>query len=300
MKIFRSLINNWFTIFIYASILFLVYYLIKSDIFFLPKIHRPLFLLISIIFLLAGFLFEMFAWFSLLKLHLVEVSYRTIIIGSGMTILGKYIPGKVWAVMGRAKVISEKNDERLSKISFISFEAQIILLWTGLVLSLIGSIISNIEIEYILLIVVFLFIFSVIIFSDKYKIVTEKLLSKVFKKNYTLPKLSYKNTYVILLNFMPWISWTVGFYLLVISISSAILPFSVSYSFVISITFGVIAIFSPGGLGVRESIMTGFLTMSGLTLPVAISISVFSRMWFLVGEILIFLLAIYTKTFRKD
>lgn len=300
MKIFRFLINNWFTIFIYASILFLVYYLIKSDIFFLPKIHRPFFLLLSIIFLLAGFLFEMFAWFSLLKLHLVEVSYRTIIIGSGMTILGKYIPGKVWAVMGRAKVISEKNDERLSKISFISFEAQIILLWTGLVLSLTGSIISNIEIEYILLIVVFLFLFSVIIFSDKYKIVTEKLLSKVFKKNYTLPKLSYKNTYVILLNFMPWISWTVGFYLLVLSISSAILPFSVSYSFVISITFGVIAIFSPGGLGVRESIMTGFLTMSGLTLPVAISISVFSRMWFLVGEILIFLLAIYTKTFRKD
>jgi uncharacterized membrane protein YbhN (UPF0104 family) len=51
----------------------------------------------------------------------------------------------------------------------------------------------------------------------------------------------------------------------------------------------------PGGLGVREGIIVLVLTATGLDVKVATTISVISRIWFISGEIFIFLMAILSK-----
>ena len=42
----------------------------------------------------------------------------------------------------------------------------------------------------------------------------------------------------------------------------------------------------------REGILTGFLTIAGLDLPLATTIAVASRLWFMMGEFFIFSLAL--------
>jgi hypothetical protein len=280
----------YFTIFLYVSFGFLIYFLATQDILFIPEIHSSIIFYSSVLFLISGFIFESFSWYYILKTYGVNLTFKTTIISSGSAILGKYIPGKIWTVVGRAKIVADQTDKSLSDISFISFESQIIFLWTGLVLSLIGSIFVNIGISYLIVVALVLVLFSTIIFSNKYKSITEKLLKSIFKKEYEIPRISLNKSSVIFLNFIPWIIWAVGFFLIASSITAVSLPYSVSYSFIIASTFGIIAIFSPGGLGVREGIMAGYLTLCGLDLSSATTISVFSRLWFIAGEIFIFLL----------
>jgi len=48
------------------------------------------------------------------------------------------------------------------------------------------------------------------------------------------------------------------------------------------------AFIAPGGLGVREGVMVGYLTLAGLPIAEAVTIAGASRLWFLVGEAFIF------------
>jgi uncharacterized membrane protein YbhN (UPF0104 family) len=73
------------------------------------------------------------------------------------------------------------------------------------------------------------------------------------------------------------------------------LPFPIAFAFGLAGSIGIMAVFAPGGLGVREGILTGFLTLAGVDLPVATTIAVTSRLWFLAGELFIFLLAVVLR-----
>lgn len=285
----KLIAKYWLDIFIYLSLILLIYYLLEADILFFPRLYSASSLFLSVILLIAGFLSEMYAWYYLLKEYGIKPRPITIFIGSGTAILGKYIPGKVWTVLGRAKVVAGEVNKGVTEISFISFESQIIFIWAGLFISLIGSLLGGIKTEYMVIVLVAWLILTIIIFSDRYKGVVEKLITKIFRKEFVIPKITYKKGKVILVHALPWVIWSTGFYF----VSLAILPYApsflISFAFVISATFGIIALFSPGGLGVREGIITGYMVMSGIDLPAAVTISLFSRLWFLAGELVIFL-----------
>lgn len=68
-----------------------------------------------------------------------------------------------------------------------------------------------------------------------------------------------------------------------------------AFAFSLSVSYGLLAVFMPGGLGVREGIIVLVLTATGLDVKVATTISVISRIWFISGEIFIFLMAILSK-----
>ncbi|GAI09308.1 unnamed protein product [marine sediment metagenome] len=53
----------------------------------------------------------------------------------------------------------------------------------------------------------------------------------------------------------------------------------------------MLAIIFPGGIGVREAVLTGFMIMLGITEEQAGTISIISRLWFTLGEAAIFLSA---------
>jgi len=50
------------------------------------------------------------------------------------------------------------------------------------------------------------------------------------------------------------------------------------------------ALIAPGGLGAREGVMIGYLIFAGIPAIEATTIAVVSRLWFLLGEIFIFIL----------
>lgn len=288
--------KNWLNLVIYISIIYVIYYLIDKKLLYFPKIHILSIFILSLFFLILGFISEMFSWKYMLKVNNINISNKIILISSGSSILGKYLPGKIWTVMGRAKIISDYSKISLTTLSALSFESQIVVLWTGLIISFIGALISNLDIFYLLLILIIFMIFTLIIFNDKFKIVIETLIKRYLKKSLNFPRIKYKNNKLILLNFFPWIIWGIGFYLMALSIINDFAGIEILFSFPLSVIFGILAIFSPGGIGIREGILTGYLTLCGIDLSTATTISVFSRLWFLIGELVIFLISIIMKT----
>ena len=95
-----------------------------------------------------------------------------------------------------------------------------------------------------------------------------------------------------------WIIWILAFYLFLRSIARDIY-FIHSFAFPLSVCYGVIAIIFPGGIGVREGIMTGFLVLTGISVEQATTISVINRLWYITGEIFIFILAFVLKNRLK-
>lgn len=92
-----------------------------------------------------------------------------------------------------------------------------------------------------------------------------------------------------------------GFYFLINSLT--FLPWSetagVIAAFTLANTVGVLAIFAPSGLGVREGILAGFLQLY-FPLSLAVLISLVARIWATVPEIILFLFAsLFSKLKRR-
>lgn len=84
---------------------------------------------------------------------------------------------------------------------------------------------------------------------------------------------------------LAWVTWGCGFYAVVRSLTDlplAYLPQMVSI-FTITYLAGFLAVFTPNGLGVREGLLTTLL-IPYVPTPVAVVISLFSRMWLIVSE----------------
>ena len=89
-------------------------------------------------------------------------------------------------------------------------------------------------------------------------------------------------------------------YFLSSSIIAYDVPLSVGFSFALACVVAVLALIAPGGIGVREGVLITILIGIGLEKQDAISISVISRLWFLVGEVFIFILASILSITDKD
>jgi uncharacterized membrane protein YbhN (UPF0104 family) len=67
-------------------------------------------------------------------------------------------------------------------------------------------------------------------------------------------------------------------------------PWGVGFGFPLAGTLGIMTLISPGGLGTREAVLVGYLNLAGIPVVDATTIAVASRLWFLGGEIFIFIL----------
>jgi hypothetical protein len=94
--------------------------------------------------------------------------------------------------------------------------------------------------------------------------------------------------------FGSWLSWTVGFYLVgrAVVVGNAF-DWQVMFAFPFAATIGILAIVFPGGLGVREGLLVYFMVQCGTPITEATVVSIIARLWFLVGEIFIFLVAVF-------
>ncbi len=281
------------SVLIYVSLIFLFIYLYKLDYFAFQDVHFSITpLIISILLLWAGYVLSALSWWNILYRHRIVVTVKQAIVSHGQAIFAKYIPGKIWTILGRASKVASHTDKSVSELSFISLKEQLVYLLIGILISIVPV--------YLLygFSLIFLFVFLsgfglfLIIFNKTIHNLLLWILAKLMKKTPELPLLTINNGLKLsIYNFLLWISWTLGFYFFVYSFDES---FSLDLAFVfpISVVYGVLAIIMPGGIGVREGIITGYLVLSGVELEVATTISVLSRLWFVVGEIFIFLLAL--------
>ena len=284
---------------LYLSIAFLIYYLFRLDYIKIGIIkYNYSYLICSFIFLFSGFFLSTLSWWFALRLHNIRIKKSYALTSHGMAVFAKYIPGKIWVILGRAAKVAQTGHS-LKLTSIISLKEQLIYILLGLIISFIPMLIYYGFGKFILLILITILILSLIIFSRQVHNYAIKILSGLFKKEIDLPLLNFKNaiklSYIILLY---WGIWIIAFYFFL----KATLPdpsLALAFAFPISVSYGVLAIVVPAGIGVREGILAGYLIVANVNPDLAVTISVVSRIWFICGEIFIFLLALLTRMAYK-
>ncbi|NOZ46706.1 MAG: hypothetical protein GXO79_07970 [Chlorobi bacterium] len=293
------MIKRIFQLLVVLSFLFLIIYLYKFDYLIFNNIHfNYYYLVISVLFLWLGFFLSTFSWFQALKIHEVKMKLWPVVYSHGISVFAKYIPGKLWVILGRAAYVSRKKNN-LKLTSTISLKEQLIYILIGLIISLIPFLLLNFSVVYKLGLIGLIVFMSIFLFSGKFHNVLIKIINRILKKEITIPVLRIKyslqlSKYILLY----WIVWIIAFYFFckAININTTFID---ALSFPISISFGVLAIIAPGGIGVREGIIATFLIAAGWNHQLAITASLISRLWFLSGEVFIFLLALFLKFLKK-
>jgi uncharacterized membrane protein YbhN (UPF0104 family) len=288
--------KNFKSIIIYVSLVFLFIYLYKLDYFAFQDVSFDFFpLILSVLLLWTGYVLSALSWWNILYRHKIPITVKQAIVSHGQAIFAKYIPGKIWTVLGRASKVASYTHKGVSELSFISLKEQLLYLLVGILISIVPVyILYGFSLVFLIVLLSGIGLF-LIVFNKTIHILLLWVVGKLMKRKPELPLMSIKNGLKLsVYNLFLWISWTLGFYFFVYSFNE---NFSLDLAFVfpISVVYGVLAIIMPGGVGVREGIITGYLVLSGIELEVATTISVLSRLWFVVGEVFIFILALFLQ-----
>jgi uncharacterized membrane protein YbhN (UPF0104 family) len=204
--------------------------------------------------------------------------------------LSKYLPGSVWNYVARG-YLGHKRGIGIRRVGFASIIEIIVSIATGLLLYA-GSLMWPQTRQPFLSqrILFILFLFLILAISPPVVQHLDPIITKIRKPKVTKGssiKLNWLHFAIYnLLSWQVWLVIGIAFFFLAMSIY----PFSlhdmpeVIGGFSFSIVIGLIAIGIPQGLGVREGILT--LSLQALVpLPVAISISLFSRFWLVLCEL---------------
>ena len=228
-------------------------------------------------------------WHYLTMLNDCEVGYFEAITAYLYSILGKYIPGKVFMLLARIPVYEEKK-RSISKVTICFFLENICTLLGAAFLFLISlfffpnGLLKQYQWAAIALVIAFFICINpkIINFFLKY---VEKFMKK---DNLRIPITYPQMLKVVGLFILNWLIVGLGFYMLTCSIYP--LPMSqflyAAGVYGVSCIIGILAIFAPSGIGVREGIMVLGL---GLIMPseYAVIISLVSRLWMSVSELIL-------------
>ena len=201
--------------------------------------------------------------------------------------LGRYIPGKVWQIMGMVYMCEKENVPKIRTFTTIVLGLSLFSL-SGLALMYLYMLFSG-TVQFKEYAYVFLF-FIPFGFVAMYPSIFEKILNfilRLFKKEQVEIRVRF-TTMVLLfvLYLLIWIIYGVAFFFFVNSVypvsfrhfPAFVCIFSASY------VLGLLAVFAPAGIGVRESLLTTFLSFF-IPLPFATVVALLARLWFTAGEL---------------
>jgi hypothetical protein len=226
-------------------------------------------------------------WHYLTKLNQCGISYFKAITAYLYSILGKYIPGKVFMLLARIPAYEEEGAP-IRKVTVCFFLENICTLLGAAFLFLISllffpnDLLADYKWAAILLVIAFF-----ICINPKILNFFLRIVGKIMKKEDMEIPITYPQMLRVVLLFIGnWLIVGVGFYMLTCSIYA--IPVSeLLYAagvFGLSCIIGILAVFAPSGLGVREGILVLGLS---LIMPeeYAVLISVVSRLWMTVSEL---------------
>ena len=285
---------------IYISIVFLIVTLLKGNYLSLPQNIKYSYLIPSFLILFAGFLTQGWAYQIILKKFGCVVRLNDALKAFGLNTFAKYIPGKIWMLLGPASYLKNKYNYPTDKLVTISFTSEFISIW--LVLFISSFIITLLDIAlYIKLSCFILWLtLTLTLFTRFFHNFVQLLFLKIIKKEINIPSISFKCVVSVLPVFLLyWVFYAFGFHYLCLSFgeSSNIL---ILFSFPLATVIGMIAFIFPGGLGIREGTLVLILVNANVPVEVATTISIASRFWFLIGEVFIFSIGFGLNIFDKS
>jgi len=264
-----------------------------------------LFLFLSFLFLFLGMILFALIWNSILRAldstkKLSSLKAIKIYIYSWF---GKYLPGKVLFFFGRVYLGQKEGLSKKNLIIGTAYEIILSIISIFLFSLFFLSMSFGMKIPNFYIISILIILIGLLLLHPKILYYFSNLFLRKFKK-IEIPITSFlsyrKIIFIISLFFIVFSINGIGFFLLVRSI--VYLPFydiiGLTGAFIFSSGLGMIAIFAPSGIGVREGVLVMFLQFY-FPVSIAILISLIARIWVTIGEVIIlFFVYLYSK-FKK-
>jgi len=269
------------------------------------QIHRGN-LILSILFLAAAYLGSSLGWRTIIAGFGHQVKLREAFRVVYLAQLGRYIPGKIWQVIGMVGLAKEVGiPSAVSLASFVLVQAYALPAAFLLIFVMIGSsqLLSSLilyrDIFYVFMAVVLL-LFLILFFKPNGLSWALNRLLRLLKKEPVDYRPSFSNRIMIFIIYLgTWIMFGISFHYFLAALVADVRQ-TVWYSagsYIAAYNIGYIAFFSPGGLGFREGVMTMLLAPT-LTQPVAASLALINRVWITIAEAIVSLLALLTYKFK--
>ena len=247
------------------------------------------FILSTLIFAFSYFI-QIGAWYLItLKLKIALSPSETLKIWFHSQ-LGKYLPGKIWLFLSRFHFYESKGQSK--KVISVAIYLEVVTMIVAAGLIFLAALILFKEMQSVYSGKTFWWI--VLAFMLAFVCLHPRILERIlnwtlvrFKREPVSLSMSYLDIlFVLFICIVSWVIGGIGFYLFV----DSVYPVTPSYilfltgALAISSTLGLIAIFAPSGLGVREGALVYILSFMMAT-PVAVILSILTRIWITFIEI---------------
>jgi hypothetical protein len=293
-NLLRFLKNAWLVLFVLASLAFVFnYFQQQSDKFTAPLQFSAPYLALAVVFQTVFWINAAWCWGKIISLTtsarlplLVSISHLA------LTTLGKYFPGKVWGMAARATLMKQQGI-RINSTLLATFHEQVIFLHAAVVLScVLLAVLVRTEWAWTIGLLGMVSI-PVVMLSQDYMVrlfnfLAPKLWSKgQFESWRSIPKKSY--LFLLLAYLGVWLLSGLVFASIYFTFFGADLNaellFAMLLANVVGNTLGFLALFAPGGIGVREAVASGILA-GFIPLNDAILLSLLFRLWMTLSELL--------------
>jgi len=290
---FKRIVEKiWLATFIVVALVFIIWYF-RDDADKLTRIFDADLRLLgwAVVAQLAYFLATIVTWQKTLQ----YATGRTVVLRESLSQIlmvnfGKYIPGKVWGMAARGKRLTDAG-YGVEEITRASYLEQILLLLTGFALALLAAAVVFGNPPYWLGFV--LAVTAIVMFRHGDKLIgtvarfvpqAGDLLRFFEVRVSTFEVLKLSSGFVL-----EWVFLGGAFAFVCMSVVSVELTLLNAAVFVLSLTAGFLAgflaLFAPGGVGVREGIGAVLLT-SLVTLEEAVILMLLFRVWVVAAELL--------------
>lgn len=241
------------------------------------------------------------SWYVSLKTLDLHPPYISALKTYFISIMGKYIPGKVFMVISRMYLFKQYKKNHIVLLSFF-IEQSLFLLSIIIFLALstfwvpVNKISVIYEYKYIF-VLLFVLIIVVLIPRNLYFLMNKfsSAYNKLLKKDIdfkVIKKIKISNFYkIILIDILNWLILGLALFIFINSFFNVDLKnfFIFVNIYAIASFIGLISVFAPSGIGVREGIMA-FLFNYFVSPEVALIIPIMARLWATCIEIMLFLM----------
>lgn len=296
-RLTRDKLFNWI---LYLSFIFLLVGLYQADYLKIPSIKSVSLLLLSFPVMFIGFWLYAYIWGKILRLNDEPTHWSSQIAACGLPVFAKYIPGKVWAIIGRAAYVDKYDGVNLGKASLLSMKAQVIAIWVGFFVGILGYMYaSSLSIQSILSMLA-LFGATPVFFFQKPADYVNSFIKTKFNKDVEITMLDWPTVRTLFIpTCLKWLLWSAGFYLMAQALLEQPLDPASGLVFALATNIGIVAIFAPGGIGIREGLIVFYLNYLGVGFSDATTIAVFSRLWYLIGEGFLFVIGVIADRYYR-
>ncbi len=247
-----------------------------------------LYLILSFIVLIGYSFCIVFGWHTILKKLFVKIDFLKTYKIRAITELGRYLPGKIWHLVGRTYYAKTLKISPLRILTSVAIELGVNTI-AGLIIFLI-ALPFFFRAEVIIKILPFAVLIPLGLFMIHPKILN-KIINfglKILKKKRIKLHIRYRDMLllIILYSFF-WLVAGFAFFLLVNSIYSISISnfFVIAGIYAVAWVVGFLSFITPGGIGVREGILAGLLSLY-MPFSIAIIISLVARIWTIIAELL--------------